>query len=287
MADGGACTAVQVMPVMGFLDSGSQIANAHLVAALRQGLKEIGYVEGQNVMIEYRWANGEYDRLTGVGGRASTHPPLQFLHTGGGEPAARAAKAATTTIPIVFDSSSSPVDLGLVASLNRPGGNMTGVNQMVEELVTKELGLLHKLIPQAQVIAMLVDPNSPRTKSIVRNAQTAVRALWLQSAGPDKLAAEQDIDTAFTTLAQQRIGALFVAPAPFFYNRRDRIIALAARHCDSHVVRSAGFCGSRWPHELRHQSHRIHIDRLAFTPGGFSRARSPPTFQSCSRRNSS
>jgi putative tryptophan/tyrosine transport system substrate-binding protein len=216
------------MPVMGFLDSGSQVANAHLVAAFHQGLKETGHVEGQNVMIEYRWANGEYDRLPALAAEL-VRVPVAVLATGGGEPAARAARAATTTIPIVFDSTGSPVELGWVASLNRPGGNMTGVNQMVQELVTKELGLLHELIPQAQFIAMLADPNFPRTEAIVRTAQTAVRTLdcnlQVLPAG-----SEQDIDAAFTTLARQRIGALFVAPAPFFYNRRDRIIALAARH---------------------------------------------------------
>jgi ABC-type uncharacterized transport system substrate-binding protein len=216
------------MPVMGFLDSGSQVANAHLVAAFRQGLNETGYVEGQNVRIEYRWANGEYDRLPALAAEL-VRIPVAVLATGGGEPAALAAKAATTTIPIVFDTTRNPVELGWVASLNRPGGNMTGVNQMVEELATKNLGLLHELVPQAHVIAMLVDPNFPRTEAIVRNAQTAMRALdcnlQVMTAGSD-----QDVDTAFTTLAQQRIGALFVAPAPFFYNRRDRIVALAARH---------------------------------------------------------
>src|SRR6202035_259356 len=160
------------MPVMGFLESGSPVANAHLVAALQQGLKETGYVEGQNVMIEYRWANGEYDRLPALAAEL-VRIPVAVLATGGGEPAARAAKAATATIPIVFDAVGTPVERGMVASLNRPGGNMTGVNSMVEELVTKELGLLHELIPQAHVIATLVDPNFPTTEAIVRNARTA------------------------------------------------------------------------------------------------------------------
>jgi putative ABC transport system substrate-binding protein len=216
------------MPVIGYVDSGSQVANAHLVAAFRQGLSETGYVEGQNVVIEYRWANGEYDRLPMLAAEL-VRIPVAVLATGGGEPAARAARAATTTIPIVFDTARNPVELGWVASLNRPGGNMTGVNQMVEELASKELGLLHELIPQAHVIAMLVDPNFPTTEAIVRNAQAATRALdcnlQVLTAGSD-----QDVDTAFTTLAQQSLRALFIAPAPFFYNRRDRIITLAARH---------------------------------------------------------
>jgi putative tryptophan/tyrosine transport system substrate-binding protein len=215
-------------PALGFLDSGSQVANAHLVAAFHQGLNETGFVEGQNVVIEYRWADGDYDRLPALAAEL-VRIPVAVLATGGGEPAVRAARAATTTIPIVFDSTSNPVELGMVASLNRPGGNMTGVNQMVEELVTKELGLLHELVPQAPVIAMLANPKFPRTEAIVSKAQTAIRALGctLQIFTADS---EQDLDTAFTTIARQGIGALFVAPAPFFYNRRDRIIALASRH---------------------------------------------------------
>ena len=216
------------MPVIGFVDSGSQVANAHLIAAFRQGLSETGHVEGQNVVIEYRWANGEYDRLPVLAAEL-VRIPVAVLATGGGEAAARAARAATTTIPIVFDTARNPVELGWVASLNRPGGNMTGVNQMVEELASKQLGLLHELVPQAHVIAMLVDPNFPTTEAIVRNAQAAMSALdcnlQVLAAGSDP-----DVDAAFTTLAQQSLRALFIAPAPFFYNRRDRIIALAARH---------------------------------------------------------
>src|SRR5262249_466494 len=149
--------------------------------------------------------------------------------TGGGEPAAQAAKAATTTIPIVFDTTTNPVELGWVASLNRPGGNMTGVNQMVEELTTKDLGLLHELVPQTQVIAMLVDPNFPTTEAVGRTGERAMHPLdcklQVLTAGSD-----QDVDSAFMIPALQHISALFVAPAPFFYNRRDRIIELAARH---------------------------------------------------------
>jgi putative ABC transport system substrate-binding protein len=216
------------MPVIGFLDGGSQIATAHLVAAFRQGLNETGYVEGQNVMIEYRWANGEYDRLPALAAEL-VRIPVSVLATGGGEPTARAAKSATTSIPIVFDSARNPLELGWVTSLNRPGGNMTGVNTMVDELVAKELGLVHELTPQAQVIAILVDPNNPRTESIVSHAEAAVGAL---DCNLRVLTArsEEDLDTAFVSLDQQRIGALFIGPNPFFYNRRDRIVALAARH---------------------------------------------------------
>jgi putative ABC transport system substrate-binding protein len=216
------------MPVIGFLDSGSRGTNANLVAALSLGLKEAGYVEGQSVGIEYRWADGDYDRLPALAADLVRRQVSVIVATGG-EPSGRAAKAATTTIPIVFDSGNSPVELGWVTSLNRPGGNMTGVNQMVDELVTKQLGLLHELIPQAQVIAMLVNASNPKTESFVRKAQTAAGALGCNlqvlMAG-----SEQDFDTPFTTLVQQRAGALFVSPDPFFYRQRDRIIALAARH---------------------------------------------------------
>jgi len=216
------------MPIVGFLDTGAQTTNASLVAAFQDGMRESGFVEGKNVRIEYRWANGDYGRLPKLVADL-VRIPVAVLATGGGEPTARAAKAATTSIPIVFDSGTSPVELGLVASLNHPGGNMTGVNQMVEEVVTKQIGLLHVLVPQARVIGMLVDPNLPRTEGLVRKAQAAVSALGCElrvvNAGSDR-----DFGAAFATLSQERIGALFVSPTPFFSSRRDRVIALAASH---------------------------------------------------------
>jgi ABC-type uncharacterized transport system substrate-binding protein len=218
----------KAMPVIGFLDSGSQVANAHLVAALREGLNETGYAEGQNVIIEYRWANGEYDRLSVLAAELASIP-VSVLATGSGEPTAHAAKAASTSIPIVFDSARNPVELGWVATLNRTGGNMVGVSQMVEELATKELVLLHELVPQTQIIAILVDPNFPTTKAVVRNAEMVTRTLECKlqvlRAGTD-----ENVERAFRILAQQHIKALFVAPAPFFYDRRDQIIGLAAHH---------------------------------------------------------
>ena len=217
------------LPVMGFMDSGSPVPNAQLVAALKQGLNESGYVEGQNLSIEYRWAEGNYSRLPELATDLVRRQVAVIVATGG-EPSGLAAMAATSTIPIVFDSGGSPVEQGMVASLNRPGGNMTGFNQMAEELVTKELGLLHELVPQARVIGVLVDPNNAmRSDTIVKNAQKAVSALGCTM---EVLAAGSDegIDKAFATLAQKHIGALFIGPNAFFYNRRDRIIALAARH---------------------------------------------------------
>jgi putative ABC transport system substrate-binding protein len=217
------------LPVMGFMDSGSPTPSAQLVAALKQGLNESGYVEGQNLSIEYRWAEGDYSRLPELAIDLVRRQVAVIVATGG-EPSGRAARAATSTIPIVFDAGGSPVEQGMVASLNRPGGNMTGINQMAEELVTKELGLLHELVPKARVIGVQVDPNnSTRSDAVVKSAQKAVAALGctmeVLTAGSD-----EGIDRAFATLDQKRIGALFVSPNAFFYSRRDRIIALAARH---------------------------------------------------------
>jgi putative ABC transport system substrate-binding protein len=216
-------------PVVGFLEIGSQTASGNLGAAFRKGLNEAGFVEGQNVTIEYRWANGEVGRLATLA-EELVHIPVAVLATGGGEPTARAAKAATATIPTVSDFGSSPVETGMVASLNRPGGNMTGVNQMIEELVTKQLGLLHELVPRARVIAALVNPASPdRAKTVTTGAQAAARAI-----GCDlqvlKAVTDQDIDAAFMTAAKQRIGAFYVAPEPSFFRRRQRIISLAAQY---------------------------------------------------------
>jgi putative ABC transport system substrate-binding protein len=217
------------LPVMGFMDSGSPVPSAQLAAALKQGLDESGYIEGQNLLIEYRWAEGNYSRLPELAADLVRRQVAVIVATGG-VPSGRAAMAATSTIPIVFDAGGSPVEQGMVASLNRPGGNMTGVNQMVEELVTKELGLLHELVPKARLIGVLVDSNNAtRSDAIVQNAQKAVSALGctmeVLAAGSD-----EDLDKAFAALAQKHIEALFVSPNPFFYNRRDRIVALAARH---------------------------------------------------------
>jgi putative tryptophan/tyrosine transport system substrate-binding protein len=220
--------AQQPAPVIGFLDSGSPATNAHLVDAFRQGLKEVGYAEGERVTVEYRWAEGNYDRLPALAADLVRRQVSVIVATGG-EPSARAAQAATTTIPIVFDSGRSPVELGMVTSLNRPGGNMTGVNQMVEELVTKHLGLLHQIVPEAQIIAMLVNPNNPRTETIPGRAQAAASDLGCNlsvlTAG-----SEGDFDTAFARLVEQHAGALLVGPDPFLYRQRERIVALAAQH---------------------------------------------------------
>jgi putative tryptophan/tyrosine transport system substrate-binding protein len=216
------------MPVIGFLHSSSPTPHAHELTALRLGLKESGYIEGQNVAIEYRWAENEYDRLPELAADL-VRRQVSVIAATGGEPSISAAKAATATIPIVFDSATNPVDVGWVASLSRPGGNMTGVNQMVAELATKEVGLLHALMPQAKEVAMLAGARYQSTPTMVENAQAAAGALGctLQVVTADS---EQELDTAFAAVARQHASALFVAPNPFFFRQREHIVALAARH---------------------------------------------------------
>ena len=231
---GGAMTAARAlhaqqkaMPVIGFLSGGSSAPYAPLVAAFRQGLGESGYVEGQNVAIEYRWAEGRYDRLPALAADLVGHKVDVIATTGG--PSVLAAKSATSTIPIVFSSGADPVELGLVASLARPGGNLPGVSFISIELMPKRLELLSELVPHAGLIALLVNPNSPISQRIIENMQEAASAKGLQL---DILMAstESEIDAAFETLVQQHTGALVVGGDTFFANRLDQIVALAVHH---------------------------------------------------------
>jgi putative ABC transport system substrate-binding protein len=217
------------IPVVGFLSSTLPGPYMPFVAAFRQGLNEAGYVEGKNVAIEFRWADGHYDRLPALASDLVRRQVAVLVAVGGNAPAL-AAKAATATIPIVFLSGGvDPVKAGLVASLNRPGGNVTGVNTIFTELVPKRLELLHQLIPKATAIGALVNPNYPDVDLQRRELQEAARAIRQQihvvNAG-----AERELDVAFATLVQQRTDALLVANDPFFVSRRDQIAALAARH---------------------------------------------------------
>jgi putative ABC transport system substrate-binding protein len=216
------------MPVIGFLGSPSAGEWAPFVTAFQSGLKETGYVEGENLAIEYRWANGQYDRLPTLA--------LDLVHRGvavilaAGSPApALAAKAATATIPIVFANGADPVQFGLVASLNRPGGNITGVNFLAADLGEKALGLIHELTPSAAAAAVIINPNNPNADSITKIASDTARSLALEL-HVLKAGTSQEIDTAFTQLVEQRIGAILVAADPFFLGRRDQFVALAARH---------------------------------------------------------
>jgi ABC-type uncharacterized transport system substrate-binding protein len=214
------------MPVIGFLSSRSANDSALQDAAFRQALNEAGYVEGRNVAIDYRWANGQYDRLPGL---AADLVGRQVTVIFAGGPAAHVAKAATKTIPIVFVSGEDPVKFGLVASLNRPGGNITGVNTFNAVLGAKRFELLHKLVPNATVIALLANPNSPTGEAETRETQAVARSL-----GHNLIIlyarTESEIDVAFATVVQQQVGALIVTGDPFFVSRRDKIVALAARH---------------------------------------------------------
>jgi ABC-type uncharacterized transport system substrate-binding protein len=216
------------MPVIGFLSSVSPEQFVRMVAAFRQGLNETGYVEGQNVAIEFRWAEGQYDRLPAMAANLIERQVALIVASGGDTPAL-AAKAATSTIPIVFTGSDFPVKIGLVASLNRPGGNVTGVSLFTSELEAKKLGLLRELVPKAHLIAMLVNPNNPSAESDTRDVLMAASAVG-QQIHILRANNERDIDAAFATLVQQRTDALLVAHDPFFFSRRDQIVALAARH---------------------------------------------------------
>ena len=214
------------MPVIGFLSGASPGPFAHQVAAFRQGLAEGGYIEGQNVHIAFRWAEGQYDRLPALA--ADLVARRVTVISVFGPPAALAAKAATMTIPIVFDVGVDPVDIGLVASLNRPGGNLTGVTLLTASLGAKRVGLLRELIPKADLMAVLVNTTSEgmtQAKDVQDAARDAgLRAIVLNAA------TDADIDAAFATLSRQRIGGLMVGADQFLDTRRDRIVALAARH---------------------------------------------------------
>jgi putative tryptophan/tyrosine transport system substrate-binding protein len=215
------------MPVVGFLNSASPGPFALFVAGFLRGLKEAGYVEGQNVTIENRWAEGKYDQLPELARDLVRQQVAVIAATT--TPAALAAKAATPSIPIVFETAGDPIKLGLVDSLNRPGRNVTGVTQLNSELVSKRLGLLHDLIPTATIIGLLLNPNDPRAETQSGDMQEAAHALGLQihivNAGT-----EDEIDSAFATLARLRAGALIVGTGEFFNSRPEQLAELAARH---------------------------------------------------------
>ena len=214
------------IPVVGYLSARSPEDTAHLVPAFRRGLAENGYVEGQNVTVDYRWALGQQDRLPALAAELARRRVAVVVATGG-ESAALAAKAATSTVPIAFIIGGDPVKAGLAASYNRPGGNATGISIVTSSLEPKRLGLLRELVPQAATIGVLLNPNFPAYEGQLRDVQEAARALGLPI---HELRAKNDIDVAFETIAQRRIAALSVAAGPFFDTRRDKLVALAAHH---------------------------------------------------------
>jgi putative ABC transport system substrate-binding protein len=215
------------MPVIGFLNSGSPGPLARILSAFRQGLKEAGYVEGQNVAIEYRWAHGQYERLPALAAELIHRPVAVLAATS--TPAALAAKAATTTVPTVFTTASNPVELGLVASLSRPGGNVTGATQLSVEVGPKRLELVRELIPTATIVGLLINPTNPVARTLSRDLEAAARTLGLQL---DILHAstERDIDDAFATLVRRRASALVIVADAFFNSRSEQLGALTLRH---------------------------------------------------------
>jgi putative tryptophan/tyrosine transport system substrate-binding protein len=214
------------MPVIGLLHSASPEAFAPFLAALREGLSEAGFIDGQNVRIDLRWAEGQYDRLPAMA-KELVGQQVALIVAGGGDRPALAAKAATATIPVVFTGSDDPVGFGLVVSLNKPGGNVTGVSLFTSELEVKRFALLRELAPAIPRIAMLVNPNSPTAEPNIRDVQAAAHAVGQQI---DFLRAgsERDIDSAFRTMVRQRTDALLVAHDPFLFARREQLVALAA-----------------------------------------------------------
>jgi putative ABC transport system substrate-binding protein len=216
------------MPVVGFVGSTSPGSLADAVAAFHRGLTETGYVEGQNVVIEYRWADGQYDRLPGLAADL-VRRQVAVIAAIDGLPSALAAKAATATIPIVFFTGGDPVQLGLVASLHRPDGNLTGVTALNVEIGAKRLELLHELVPTASIIVLLVNPTSALTEANTTNLQAAAHALGLQLRILTA-STERDFDAVFARLMQLGAGGLVIAPDAFFNSRSEQLATLALRH---------------------------------------------------------
>jgi putative ABC transport system substrate-binding protein len=230
----------RTMPVVGFLNSRAPGVDAHLLAAFHLGLNEAGYVEGRNVAIEYRFAEGQYDRLPAM---AADLVRRQVAVIAANGPAVVAAKAATATIPIVFSVGLDPVALGLVASLNRPGGNLTGVTVLFDEIGPKRLELLHELVPTATIIALLLNPTYPSAENQSRDLQTAARTLGLQL-HVLHASTERDFDTAFATMVRLRAGALVIGNDPFFNSRSEQLAALSVRHAMPTIFQNREFAAA-------------------------------------------
>jgi putative ABC transport system substrate-binding protein len=223
-----AVRAQHAMPVVGFLSTRAPGDDPLLIAAVRQGLKDAGYIEHQNVAIEYRFAENQNDRMSALAADL-VHRQVAVI-IAGPTPAALAAKAATATIPIVCELATDPVALGLVASLNRPGGNVTGVTNLGVEVTPKRLQLLHELLPAVTNIALLINPSSPRVaEALLRDSQATANALGL-TLHVLEASTEPELDTAFATLVRLRVGALAIGADPFFTSRSERLAALTVRH---------------------------------------------------------
>jgi putative ABC transport system substrate-binding protein len=227
------------VPVIGYLGAQSPAAFASRVTAFRQGLGETGYVEGRNVAIEFRWAEGQHDRLPALAAELVARR-VAVIVAPGGAPAAIAAKSVTTTIPIVFEMGADPIAMGLVTSLNRPGGNLTGVSSLNVEVTPKRLEILREAIPTATVVAVLLNPTSPTADSQLRNLQEAARALGLQL-HVLRATSARDFDAVFASLLQLRANGLVVASDTFFATHSEQLAALTARHAVPAIHQSRDF----------------------------------------------
>src|SRR6266566_8459482 len=219
------------MPIIGFLSSRSPGESAGVVAAFRQGMREIGFIEGQNLAIAFRWAEGHYGRLPALAAEL-VGLPVALLFSAGGPPTAFAAKAATSTIPIVFSAVSDPVEIGLVPSLNQPGGNVTGMGSFNATLGAKRIELTKELMPRADGIAYLLNPSNPSSEIESKGALAAARALRIELHVLNA-STEYELDTAFADVAKLRAGVLVVSGEPYFDSQRERLVALSARHAIS------------------------------------------------------
>ena len=229
------------IPVVGFVNSSSAQAQALVAAAYRRGLEESGFVEGKNVLIESRWADGQYNRLPGLIGDLIKRNVAVLM--AGGPPAAIAAKKASSAIPIVFTTGDDPVQVGLVSSINRPQGNVTGVHVLFTELESKKLGLLREVVPNAGLIAALVNPTFPTAKIQTQQLRTTADKLG-QRLQIINASSEQDLDAAFASMKQLQVSALLVGADPFFNSHRDQIVSLAARYAIPAVYEQRAFAAA-------------------------------------------
>jgi putative ABC transport system substrate-binding protein len=230
------------MPVIGFLHSGSPELFAARVAAFHQGLNDTGFVEGRNVAIEYRWAQGQYDRLPALAADL-VHRRVAVIAATGGIPSALAAKAATSTVPIVFVAGSDPIKFGIVTSLSRPDSNITGLTAFTSELVPKRLELLHEVVQSATTVALLVNPTNVVAEIVLRDVQGAARTLGLQL-HVVHASAEADLDKVFATLDQLQAGALVIGTDTFFDGQSERLAALAVRHAVPTIYQTREFAAA-------------------------------------------
>jgi len=216
------------LPVIGFMSGRSTADSGYLAEAFRQGLRDTGYVEGESIGIEYRWANGDYDRLPGFASDLLQRNVLVLVAVGG-DPSPVAAKKATSTVPIVFGMGGDPVKAGLVASFNRPGGNATGYTLLTNQMEPKRIGLLHELVPGASLLGALINPSFPPAARQLEDIEKATRSIK-QNLFVARAVNDQELETAFPSFVQQKAGAVLVSASPFFDTRQDRIVALAAQY---------------------------------------------------------